>query len=269
MEKYGFDKIAQYIKNINMSYSFAGIIELDKEWSQKNVSSSFTRIYIILDGEGFLEYENLHIKMIPKNVYIIPAGLNFSYRCDRYLKKIFLHINCFLPNNYDLFSYFGKILIFENQQHIISQLTDTSKHSFLHSLTLNNYVYSLIAKGIEENSFLLDRISFNYSSFINDVIKYIEKNLSANLSVSKIANDFSVSISTLQKKFKSEIGFSVSQYINDRLMSLAEKILLSENISLRQISDSLGFVDQFYFSRKFKQTFGVSPLKYKKLFKIK
>ena len=66
--------------------------------------------------------------------------------------------------------------------------------------------------------------------------------------------------------FKKEIGVSVGRYIDDRLMYVAELELRRGEKSINEISDMLGFCDQFYFSRRFSQTYGIPPIKYRKTF---
>jgi AraC-like DNA-binding protein len=43
----------------------------------------------------------------------------------------------------------------------------------------------------------------------------------------------------------------------------AEEMLIKSNLSILEISEMFGFYDQFYFSRRFKERFGISPLKYR------
>ncbi|MBQ8868969.1 MAG: AraC family transcriptional regulator [Oscillospiraceae bacterium] len=40
---------------------------------------------------------------------------------------------------------------------------------------------------------------------------------------------------------------------------------MNTQLPLYRISDELGFYDQFYFSRRFKEKYAVSPLKYRKM----
>ena len=45
---------------------------------------------------------------------------------------------------------------------------------------------------------------------------------------------------------------------------MAKNMLLSENLSVTDVSLHCGFSSVSYFSRVFKDEFGISPLKYKK-----
>ena len=84
------------------------------------------------------------------------------------------------------------------------------------------------------------------------------------MTVKEVAKICLCSPNKLSAVFLSEIGQSVSAYIDDLLMSEAKNLLLYTDKSIAKISEKLGFCDQFYFSRLFKKRFGLSPLQYRK-----
>jgi AraC-like DNA-binding protein len=62
---------------------------------------------------------------------------------------------------------------------------------------------------------------------------------------------------------KKYINMALGKYIDDRILAEAERLLLNTNLSIKDISDKLGFCDQFYFCRKFTFYYGVSPIKHR------
>ena len=97
-----------------------------------------------------------------------------------------------------------------------------------------------------------------------ETIRYIQSNLSARLSVQMLAERLFVSKSFLSDKFRGEVGVPLGKYIDDQLMASAQWQLLRTDASIGEISNNLGFCDQFYFSRRFKQLCGETPLQYRK-----
>ena len=95
-------------------------------------------------------------------------------------------------------------------------------------------------------------------------IEYIRNNLSIQLKTEDIAKNLYLSKNTLAKQFKAEVGISIGKYIDKLVFFEAEKLLTKSSMSLKEISQSLGFCDQFYFSRRFRQLFEETPLQYKK-----
>lgn len=62
---------------------------------------------------------------------------------------------------------------------------------------------------------------------------------------------------------KSKTGKSPSQWITTALLVEAKRMLLSSNISVRQISEDLFFPNQSYFGKWFKTNTGIGPLEYR------
>ncbi|MCL2035507.1 MAG: response regulator [Oscillospiraceae bacterium] len=63
----------------------------------------------------------------------------------------------------------------------------------------------------------------------------------------------------LSSMFKKTCGISIIQYITSCRMEQAQSLLKTENLKLADICEQVGYNDVFYFSRKFKQYYGVSP----------
>ena len=234
------------------------------EWQANHVCSGYSRIYLIIDGIGKISYNSCEFLLEPGNIYIIPSGLEFSYKCEKYLEKLYFHVSINLPNNYDMLSKLNKCVVLKNAQPFITELSECLFDNTMESLfKVKILLHKIILTAVEENEELCGNIK-HCSDFITSVLSYIESNLSAALTVSETADKMFVSVSKLQKAFKAEMGVSVGRYINDRLMFIAEREVRSGKKSVKEISDMLRFCDQFYFSRRFSERFGVAPLKYRK-----
>ena len=64
--------------------------------------------------------------------------------------------------------------------------------------------------------------------------------------------------------FKKETGITPMAAINDARMQNATKMLRFTDRTVKEIAIACGFSDEFYFSRKFKRQFGISPKEYRK-----
>ncbi len=105
-----------------------------------------------------------------------------------------------------------------------------------------------------------------YSPLTSNVIHYLEKHIAKNVTLLEIEQAVFYSPNYFNEKFKKETGTSVMKYFNLLKMERAKTLLFEQSQSLKDIACSLGFLDYNYFSRLFKQTYGVSPLQYKKQF---
>ena len=75
----------------------------DPEWQAENVCSPFSRLYFILKGEGLAHRGEQTLRLREGHIYLIPAGLNFSYSCTDYMEQLFFHVNVNGRNGMDFF----------------------------------------------------------------------------------------------------------------------------------------------------------------------
>lgn len=94
--------------------------------------------------------------------------------------------------------------------------------------------------------------------------EYMQTNLYKNLSLQEIADYFEISPSYICRIFKVYYNDTPISYYNRIKIEEARKMLDEyQNMRVKDIAEMLGFSDQYYFSKVFKQQFGVSPLVYK------
>lgn len=264
-----FTKSSELFKNldrIHMEISEMAIVRLGSEWQSKQVRSVFTRVYMVMDGYAEIRYRGKIVVLEPGNIYVIPAGLVFVHCCKEYMEKIYFHLSLLLPNHHDIFNRITECIIIRNQHNLISELRQKIMENKPSSvIAIKASLYEIVLQCIQSES-KMDEEIVNYSELIYKTQEYINANLSASLTVLQVAEMMFVSSSKLQKIFKKEFGMSVGRYIDDRLMHVAEREVRRGEYSINEISSMLGFCDQFYFSRRFSETYGLPPLKYRKAF---
>ena len=97
---------------------------------------------------------------------------------------------------------------------------------------------------------------------VAQVKKYINEHVKEKLTLNRAAEVFSISpnyLSVLFSKY-SDVGFT--DYVNQRKVEAAKKMMADGSMKIYEISDMLGFESAFYFSRVFKKTEGKSPREY-------
>lgn len=97
---------------------------------------------------------------------------------------------------------------------------------------------------------------------IEDCVGFISRNYATDLSLCTLAEKYSLSKSYFSRLFKEVTGVGLSEYINISRIAAAEKMLLSENLSITEIAGRCGFNDSNYFATVFKKIKGMSPKKY-------
>ena len=74
---------------------------------------------------------------------------------------------------------------------------------------------------------------------------------------------YTVTEEYLARLFKKEMNMTVTEYIAQQKLIFAKNLLMSDDISLQDIAEKLGYQNYNYFSRIFKKHYGISPLKMK------
>ncbi len=106
-----------------------------------------------------------------------------------------------------------------------------------------------------------------HNSEMNKVSQYIFDNYSKNLSLNTLSKKFNFSQCHLSRKFKSETGVSLNQYINSVRISRAKDLLKKPFNSITQVAGLCGYNDSNYFTEVFKNLTGQTPLKYSKQYR--
>ena len=93
--------------------------------------------------------------------------------------------------------------------------------------------------------------------------KLLECQLDKKLDLKAQASQFGVSEQTYRKKFKRLCGISPCVFHFRHQVQIACSQLISTNKPIKEISYDVGFASLAYFSRRFKQVTGASPLEYR------
>jgi two-component system response regulator YesN len=99
---------------------------------------------------------------------------------------------------------------------------------------------------------------------IQDIIRYVTDHLDSTISLRNVANQFSFSPNYLGQLFKEETGRNFSEYVVKLRMEKASQLLKDRNLKIYEVANSVGYRYLPYFSRQFKETFGLTPVEYKR-----
>lgn len=103
----------------------------------------------------------------------------------------------------------------------------------------------------------------NYN-LLNDMINYIEDNLTEKIDYKKLAKIVGVLEYALQRIFIFMTNISISEYIRKRRLSNAFEELKMNDIKIIDVAIKYGYESSISFSRAFKQNFGITPSECKK-----
>ncbi len=94
---------------------------------------------------------------------------------------------------------------------------------------------------------------------IRKVIEYIDSHLSEDISCDYMAGYVNMNSSYFSRLFKSEVGSSFSDYLINKRMETATKLLGNSDYSIEQIINAVGIESISYFYRAYKKITGNTP----------
>lgn len=103
----------------------------------------------------------------------------------------------------------------------------------------------------------------NISPQIRAACEYIEMHTDKPFSLSELAGHLGYVEYYLTRKFKSEMGVSITDYLKASRVDRAKLLLATTDLSVQEIADQLQFCTRSYFGRVFSQEVGCTPMEYR------
>ena len=226
-------------------------------------------MYSYLEGLSLPEKRNILLEMSLKNIGIgdterslshlnellsiyndVPASQRFSE-----MKCFSLELNVLLRHlsqTYKVHAHYSEELYLNYQ----STLNDT---------TLISHLEKILTKMVKDYIMLIRTYSRRqYSNLIRATLDYVDFHYAEPLTLSGLAERFSVSDSYLSSRFMQETGENLISYINTVRIRYSCTLLAQLQISMQKAAELSGFSSSNYFARVFRQQMGCTPTEYRK-----
>lgn len=121
--------------------------------------------------------------------------------------------------------------------------------------------FNELAKVMETDLLPLDELKKQllYSDLTKQIIQIVQTEYTEDLTLKSIAKILHVNVMYLGQVFKKETGKSFSKYLNHYRINLAKELLLQSKEPVNDIADRIGYRNQGYFYKNFKNLVGQSP----------
>lgn len=106
-------------------------------------------------------------------------------------------------------------------------------------------------------------MAVNRPFHIEDIKDYIDQHYFEDIKISMFTEKYFLSREYLMKLFKQQFGFGIHEYMQKVRMDKACVLLDDSSLKIQDISEMLGYKDKNYFSKAFRNYYGVSPSEYR------
>jgi len=97
------------------------------------------------------------------------------------------------------------------------------------------------------------------AKLVEEMIRYVREQLHDNVTLKEVADYLSFSPNYLGSLFKEVTGTNFSEYVITMRMEKAGELLKDPRIKIYEVADRVGYRYMPYFSRQFKEVFGMTP----------
>ena len=101
-----------------------------------------------------------------------------------------------------------------------------------------------------------------YSAATKEMVSVIEENYGMRLGLDSFADKFRLTPEYLSNLFAKETGMTFSNYLKKVRIEKAKELILTTDMKIYEVACSVGYPDQKYFSKVFKEYTGVSAKQY-------
>ena len=99
---------------------------------------------------------------------------------------------------------------------------------------------------------------------VEQICAYLAANYRQKFSLTEVAAQFYLSPYYLSRLFRRVTGQSIVDYINNRRIEAAQKLLETTELAISAVAEQTGFASAAHFRRVFREVMGTGPLQYRK-----
>lgn len=259
--------------NDNKSFELINIKDEHKKEFFKEHRHKFYELIFITNGYGKHSIDFKEYELKKDLVYLISPSQVHKWLLDDF------------NNEYDGYIFLFSRDFFQNDE-VINNLFDINIDSAINICNNTKQNLTSLVKMIEDEYKINDDyqlISHLFSSFLKYIFKskkriekssnidervgqlrlLIEQNYKKEKSAGFYANKLDITTKRLNEIMQQNINQTVTCLINERVMIEAKRELIYSKMSIKEISEIIGFFDSSYFSRFFKKQTGISPLEFR------
>ena len=243
--------------------------------SGRKLNIDFHKIIVFISGKVTYHIEGKAYHLKPRDILLVSQGaihkpeIDPSVPYERYIFWIRDDLSCqelntcFQKANDRSFNLVrADSALQERLKDLLPEIEQTLQNKHFGDTVLRNALFTQFM--IDINRIFLrtssspDEKTYSSDTQVEQLLKYINRNLSENLSIDQLANRFFFSKYHMMRKFKNETGYTIHNYITSKRLLMARS-LISQGMPVMKAAQASGFHDYTTFVRAYKKQFGKAP----------
>lgn len=283
------NSLVEHRSKFSANFCELNLFETREKANQFNLKFNGLTITSMLRGKKVMHMsEDYRFDYLPGETVIIPsdtliqidfpeAEMNNPTQCtalaidnsyiNRQLELINDNIKPDIAHNEWNFN-FDEVLLKNSEE--LAKLTNKLLQVFTGNDPFRDYNVDFVVRELLLNVIRVQNLHHYKNSFANlnspvyMVIQFIMARINQNITIDDLCKVACMSKSNLYRVFVEEVGIPPGQMILDEKINYAKKLLINEDISVKEVAYASGFNDPNYFCRAFKKYEGKSPNQFRR-----
>ena len=99
---------------------------------------------------------------------------------------------------------------------------------------------------------------------LKEAREILKNRLKEGISIKELSRKVGLNQNKLKHGFKRVFGHTINAYLLKLRLDKARLLIASNNSSLKEVAEEVGYANKSFFARKFKERYGVLPREFKK-----
>lgn len=248
------------------------------DWKSLKHFHQYTEIFFVMNGTGTFTVENKTFPIHKNDIIIVNPHIyhHEDSSIEGALEYIALGIDGFtmtydqqyvpyIHQNFDRYRHELELCL--NQL-----LQESQNKEYGYENICQNFLKIIILKimrHIHNSIYNSNTKSLPFNREVSRIKEYIDTNYFENITLDSLANQTNLNKFYISHLFKDALGISPINYLNSKRLSVCKTLLKTSSLSISEISETVGFSSQSYFTQTFKKFTNMTPNQYRRLHQTK
>lgn len=257
----GLGEICRNLSDLNKSYKTAKLNYSNNVFFENHTISFMNHGYVKLGYPAQFEAELTEC---------ISYDINKSARAEHLINEYFDRFEKQTANKDDLIYICNMILTMSSSKLAHDGFEEARKYDGVYWALQNKSVANIselrqkMLEGFGKIQNILEKNKRSKNALVvEQLIAYIDDNLSKDLSLTALAKHANFSPGYLAVLVKEQLNTNIQKYVLNKRIEKAKYLLKHTEKRVKEIANEVGYADQRYFSEMFKENVGCKPSEYR------